>query len=158
MFWPGINKDIDIMISKCETCQKHKNRPSKEPMLIPELPVASWEKVEMNLFQKEKTTVCSDFPEMALLSNTSVNGVNHTCESILRHTMAYHFKSTVSTIKWKSEKGVHVLKQFLEKAFDRNSDPYLALQCGVSPAELLMNRKLRTTRPCYTQRQWDSKL
>lgn len=50
----------------------------------------------------------------------------------------------------KAEKGVHILKQLLKKAADRDSDPYLALlsyraspvEYGLSPAELLMNRKL----------------
>lgn len=58
-----------------------------------------------------------------------------------------------------AEKGVHILKQLLKKAADSRSDPYLALlryrasplQCGLSPAELLMNRKLRTTLPRYSK-------
>jgi len=58
----------------------------------------------------------------------------------------------------KAEKGVHIIKQLLKKATDSKSDPYLALlsyrttplECGLSPAEMLMNRKLRTTLPCYT--------
>lgn len=57
----------------------------------------------------------------------------------------------------KAEKGVHIIKQLLKKAIDSKSDPYLALlsyraaplECGLSPAELLMNRKLRTTLPCH---------
>lgn len=56
-----------------------------------------------------------------------------------------------------AEKGVHVLKQLLKKAAETDSDPYLALlsyratplQCGLSPAELLINRKLRTTLPSH---------
>lgn len=56
-----------------------------------------------------------------------------------------------------AEKGVHVLKQLLKKAAESDSDPYLALlsyratplQCGLSPAELLINRKLRTILPSH---------
>ncbi|XP_049342057.1 uncharacterized protein LOC125806165 [Astyanax mexicanus] len=55
----------------------------------------------------------------------------------------------------KAEKGVHIVKQLLKKAKDCNADPYLALlsyrasplEHGMSPAELLMRRKLRTTLP-----------
>uniref|UniRef100_A0A3Q2Q5W3 Integrase catalytic domain-containing protein n=1 Tax=Fundulus heteroclitus TaxID=8078 RepID=A0A3Q2Q5W3_FUNHE len=59
----------------------------------------------------------------------------------------------------KAEKGVHIIKQILKKTTDSKSDPYLALlsyraallECGLSPAELLMNRKLRTTLPCCSE-------
>jgi len=58
----------------------------------------------------------------------------------------------------KAEKGLHIIKHFLKKATDSKSDPYLALlsyrtaplECSLSPAELLMNRKLHTTLPWYT--------
>lgn len=58
----------------------------------------------------------------------------------------------------KVEKGVHIIKQLLKKATYSKWDPYLALlsygvallECGLSPAELLMNRKLHTTLPCHT--------
>ena len=60
----------------------------------------------------------------------------------------------------KAEKGVHIVKQLLKKAQESNSDPYLALlsyrasplEHGMSPAELLMGRRLRTTIP-YTAEQ-----
>lgn len=60
----------------------------------------------------------------------------------------------------KAEKGVHIVKQLLRKAQDSGSDPYLALlsyraspvEHGKSPAELLMERRLRTTLP-YTAQQ-----
>lgn len=52
-------------------------------------------------------------------------------------------------------KGVQIVKRLLKKASDSNADPYLALlsyraaslECGASPTELLMRRKLRTTLP-----------
>lgn len=70
----------------------------------------------------------------------------------------YDFKHVTSSPMYtqsnrKAEKGLHILKQFLKKAADSNCDPYLALlsyrasplECRLSPAELLMNRKLHTT-------------
>lgn len=58
-----------------------------------------------------------------------------------------------------SEKGVQIVKRLLKKAKDGKTDPYLALlsyraaplECGASPAELLMCRKLRTTLPQMQQ-------
>uniref|UniRef100_A0A669DPU9 Uncharacterized protein n=1 Tax=Oreochromis niloticus TaxID=8128 RepID=A0A669DPU9_ORENI len=57
------------------------------------------------------------------------------------------------------EKGVHIIKQLLKKTTDSQSDAYLALlsyrtatlDCSLSPAELLMSQKLRTTLPCCTE-------
>ncbi len=54
-----------------------------------------------------------------------------------------------------AEKGVQIIKRMLKKATETGSDPHLALlnyraaplECGKSPAELLMNRKLRTRFP-----------
>uniref|UniRef100_A0A3B3S2K7 Integrase catalytic domain-containing protein n=1 Tax=Paramormyrops kingsleyae TaxID=1676925 RepID=A0A3B3S2K7_9TELE len=66
----------------------------------------------------------------------------------------------------KAEKGVHILKQLLKMASDSNSDPYVVLlsyrasppECGLSPGELLMKRKLRTTLPNCLKRKTHSKL
>lgn len=83
----------------------------------------------------------------------------------------YDFKHVTSSPHYpqsngKAEKGVHILKQLLKKADESGSDPYLALlsyrasplECGLSPAELLMNRKLRTTLPSYSKQKRHPKL
>ena len=52
-----------------------------------------------------------------------------------------------------AERGVGIVKQMLKKATEETSDPYLALlnnratlfEGGMSPAELIMGRKLRTS-------------
>nr|XP_061820643.1 uncharacterized protein K02A2.6-like [Nerophis lumbriciformis] len=189
VYWPGINKDIDNMIGRCATCQKYRNKQTKEPMILPEVLTAPWQKVGMDLFYlkgKEYVVVIdyySNFPEMALLSSTSSNCVITHVKSIfarhgIPHTVVsdngpcfnskewqqfakhYDFRHVTSSPLYaqsngKAEKGVHILKQLLKKAVDSNSDPYLALlsyratplECGLSPSELLMNRKLRTTLP-----------
>lgn len=191
VYWPGLNKDIETLISKCETCQKHRSRQSKEPMVVMELPTSPWHKVGMDLFHfkgKDYLVVInyySNYPEMALLTNASAacvithvksifarHGIPHTVVSDngpcfnsvewQRFTEQYDFQHVTSSPHYpqsngQAEKGVHILKQLLKKATDSTSDPYLALlsyrasplQCGLSPAELLMNRKLRTTLPSY---------
>jgi hypothetical protein len=61
----------------------------------------------------------------------------------------------------RAEKAVHIVKQLLKKAQESNSDPYLALlsyrasplEHGMSPAELLMGRRLRTTIPYTAERK-----
>lgn len=184
---PGINKDIEAFISGCETCQKHRSKQSKEPMVAVELPIAQWHKVGMDLFHlrgKDYLVVIdyySNFPAMAPLTNSSSTWVITHAKSIFaRHGIPhivmshkdscfnskewqkfaelYDFKHVTSSLHYpqsngKVEKEVHILKQLLKKAADSDSDPYLALlsyrashlQSGLSPAEPLMKRKLRTT-------------
>ncbi len=63
----------------------------------------------------------------------------------------------------KADKGVHIVKKFLKKASEGKSDPYLAplsywatpLEHGASPAELLMNFKIKTMLPFRMNTKWD---
>lgn len=43
--WPGINKDSEEMILKCETCLTHHHKQTIEPVLTADLPTAPWQKV-----------------------------------------------------------------------------------------------------------------
>lgn len=192
VYWPGLNKDIETLISECETCQKHRSKQTKEPMIAMELPTAPWQKVGMDLFNfkgKDYLVVIdyySNVPEMALLTNmSSACVITHAKSVFARHgipnTVVSDNGPCFSSNEWQrfaeqydfhhvtsspyfaqsngqAEKGVPSLKQLLKTASDSNSDPYLALlsyraspiQCGLSPAEPLMNRKLRTTLPSYS--------
>uniref|UniRef100_A0A3Q2DFB3 Integrase catalytic domain-containing protein n=1 Tax=Cyprinodon variegatus TaxID=28743 RepID=A0A3Q2DFB3_CYPVA len=93
----------------------------------------------------------------------SDNGPCFSSREWQRFATQYEFRHVTASPHYaqsngQAEKGVHILKQLLKKAADSNSDPYLALlsyrasplQCALSPAELLMNRKLRTTLPSYS--------
>lgn len=65
-----------------------------------------------------------------------------------------------------AEKGVQIVKRLLKKAADNTEDPYLAilnyraspLENGLSPAEMLMNRKLRTRLPSATHKMEKSEV
>jgi len=152
-----VNKDIEKLISMCDTCQKHRNKQTKEPMMVTEVSTAPWHMVGMDLFHlkgKEYLVIIdyfSNFPEMALLSNTSSNCVITHAKSIFaRHGIPnivmsdngpcfsskewldfaeqYDFKHVTSSplhaqSNGKAEKGVHILKQLLKKAADSGSDP-----------------------------------
>lgn len=190
VYWPGINSEIEKMVSTCEVCLKHQNKQAREPMITTDLPQHPWQKVGTDLFHfhgKEYLLVVdyfSSFPEIALLSNPSSACVIQQMKSIFaRHGIPlvvvsdngpcynsrefqdfaahYDFRHITSSphhaqSNGKAEKGVHIVKQLLKKASEGKSDPYLALlsyratplEHGASPAELLMNRKIRTTLPC----------
>ncbi|XP_030587995.1 uncharacterized protein K02A2.6-like [Archocentrus centrarchus] len=189
VYWPGINRDIEEMVQKCETCLKHRYKQQKEPMLIADLPTAPWQKVGTDLFHlhgKDYLLVVdyySNYPEVAQLSSTSAqsvithmksffsrhgiphcvvsdNGPQFDCGEFRDFAVQYGFEHVTSSPLYQqangqAEKGVQVVKRLFKKARECNADPYLALlsyratalECGASPAELLMGRKLRTTLP-----------
>jgi len=52
IYWPGISSDIEQLISKCATCNTHRNKNTREPLLphsIPERPC--WQKVGSDIFE-----------------------------------------------------------------------------------------------------------
>lgn len=50
VFWPGVNKDIERLIGTCDIYQTHRNKQTKEPMIVTDVPTAPWDKVGMDLF------------------------------------------------------------------------------------------------------------
>uniref|UniRef100_A0A3B4UX38 Integrase catalytic domain-containing protein n=1 Tax=Seriola dumerili TaxID=41447 RepID=A0A3B4UX38_SERDU len=90
----------------------------------------------------------------------SDNGPQYDCGEFSEFAKQYGFQQITSSPLYpqangQAEKGVQIVKRLLKKASDSKPDPYLALlsyraaslECGASPAELLMHRKLRTTLP-----------
>uniref|UniRef100_A0A3Q2Q1F1 Integrase catalytic domain-containing protein n=1 Tax=Fundulus heteroclitus TaxID=8078 RepID=A0A3Q2Q1F1_FUNHE len=145
-------------------------------MAITEIPDEPWQKVGTDLFYLDGKNYLlvidylSNYPEIALLPNMSAACVIKHMKSIFaRHGIPqvfqdfakeYDFHHVTSSPLYaqsngKAEKGVHIVKQLLKKAQESHSDPYLALlsyrasplEHGLSPAEILMGRRLRTTLP-----------
>lgn len=92
VYWPGINADIDRMVSSCETCLKHQAKQPKEPLTITDLPEEPWQKVGTDLFHldgKKYLLVIdylSNYPEMALLPSMTATCVIRQMKSIFaRH-------------------------------------------------------------------------
>lgn len=51
VYWPGLNHEIEELVSKCETCQLFQNRQTKEPLTPHEIPARPWSKVGTDLFE-----------------------------------------------------------------------------------------------------------
>lgn len=90
----------------------------------------------------------------------SDNGPQFASQSFKDFAKSYGFEHITSSPLYPqsnglAEKGVQIVKRLLKKATETGSDPYLAilnyraspLENGLSPAEMLMNRKLRTRLP-----------
>jgi len=50
VFWPGMGKEIEEMISESDTCQEYRASNPKEPMIARQIPTRSWEIVAIDLF------------------------------------------------------------------------------------------------------------
>jgi hypothetical protein len=50
LFWPGLNAQIEDMVSKCSICNDHRMRNQKEPLKPHEVPSRPWAKVGTDLF------------------------------------------------------------------------------------------------------------
>jgi hypothetical protein len=53
LYWPGLNKQIEDVVSRCATCQKHRVNQQKEPLLPVEVPTRPWQTVATDLFDWE---------------------------------------------------------------------------------------------------------
>lgn len=78
MFWPGMNKDIEVTVQKCGTCNRYRPAQQKETLKGGEekSQLEPWEKVGMDLFVWEGSDYLvivdyhSNFPEVSKLANT----------------------------------------------------------------------------------------
>ena len=50
IYWPGINREIEDLISRCSLCSTHRNKQQKEPLIEHEIPDTPWTKVASDLF------------------------------------------------------------------------------------------------------------
>lgn len=50
VFWPGINKSIEEIVSKCSICQQYQRNNQPEPLMPHEVPQRPWQTVGMDMF------------------------------------------------------------------------------------------------------------
>lgn len=53
LYWPGMNREIEQYISRCDTCNSQSQAQAREPMVCHEVPVRPWEKIAIDLFEVE---------------------------------------------------------------------------------------------------------
>ena len=81
IFWPGMTKQIQDMISRCETCQQNRQSLHSEPMINHEIPNKIFAKVGVDLFEHELKTYLilvdyyTKFPEITELHNTTSKSI-----------------------------------------------------------------------------------
>ena len=63
VFWNGINRDIDVVVRKCATCQEVQRAQLREPLVPDETPLRAWQIVGTDLFviNRETYLLVSDY-------------------------------------------------------------------------------------------------
>ena len=63
IYWPGLNKQIEEMISRCSACQERRPAQASEPMISIPIPDTPWQHVAEDLFEVhgEKWLICVDY-------------------------------------------------------------------------------------------------
>ena len=56
IYWPCINRDIEILVKTCDICQENSKRNNKDPVLAREIPIFPWTVLEMDLFTLDDHT------------------------------------------------------------------------------------------------------
>jgi len=75
IYWPGLNKQIEDKVSKCEVCLKNRPKQQKEPLTTHPSPSLPWTKVGTDLFEHESSNYLimvdyySNFVEVAPLQD-----------------------------------------------------------------------------------------
>ena len=94
MFWPCMNRDIDLKIQGCGVCQKYRPAQQKETLMEGDNrdDLGPWDKVGLDLFVWDKHDYLiaidyySNFPEIARLNNTS-------SETIITHLKSFFLQA-----------------------------------------------------------------
>ena len=51
MYWPGMNSEIEDVVSRCQVCSTYQRSNPKEPLLSHPLPQRPWARVGADLFE-----------------------------------------------------------------------------------------------------------
>ncbi|KAL5506839.1 hypothetical protein EMCRGX_G008586 [Ephydatia muelleri] len=141
VWWPGVSKEIESLVKHCRICARTTTT-HKEPMIVSQPPDYPWQKVGSDLFEFKGHSY------IVLVDYFS------------RFLEAYGFVHMTSSPHYpqsngEAERAVQTAKRLL----GRSEDPFLAVLsynatpmpwCNLSPSELLMGRKLRSTIPQTT--------
>ena len=92
IFWPGMNSQIEQLVSTCPTCLHHANSNQREPLQPHDIPRRPWQKIGTDLFDwngKPHLIVAdyySRYPEVAELRDTKATTVIQNTKSFFsRH-------------------------------------------------------------------------
>ncbi|XP_064469774.1 uncharacterized protein K02A2.6-like [Ornithodoros turicata] len=152
VWWPGISANLQDFVQKCPTCQAHR-RPGAEPLLQTPLPLAPLKKAATEDVISKLEPIFARFGAPDVIR--SDNGPQLASHDFKRF-LSKHIRHVTSSPYYpqgngEAERTVQTAKMLLAKSpnvhhalLAHRSTPG---QCGYSPAELLMGRKIKSTVP-----------
>ncbi len=92
LYWPGMDRDIEITVASCSTCATYRRQNTKEPLISHPIPDRPWAKLGADIFDfggSDYIVVVdyfSKYPEVVKLMNKTAKGVI----AVLKPIMARH--------------------------------------------------------------------
>lgn len=156
VWWPGVSKDIERVVTSCPICAKA-STPHKEPLMYSPLPNHPWEKVGSDLFELNGATYLlvvdyfSRYIEVQKLSSTnsksvilalkaifsrhgvpvtfvSDNGPQYTSREMQEFAESYGFKQVTSSPHFPQSNGMAERSvKTVKSLLDKSNDPYMAI-------------------------------
>jgi hypothetical protein len=92
MYWPGIGKEIEEMVKRCQTCLKYQNSNSREPLKPHEIPSLPWYKIGVDLFtlDNDNYVVMVDYYSKFLFVEKLGKTTSHAIIGKLKKTFSVH--------------------------------------------------------------------
>ena len=87
IFWPGMNKSIDLMVDQCASCLMRRNNPARESLKPHTIPNRAWQKIGIDLFSyggQKFQIVCDYFSKWIETKNVQSNAVT---DDVINHLL-----------------------------------------------------------------------
>ena len=157
VYWPGMSKDIELVVSRCSVCEETSPALPREKLMVHEILGKPWEKVGMDLFRVQGrdfliiVDYLTDYFEISELMDTSASAVvQAVMQQFARHgipvwvhsdggsqfaareftifSQAWGFEHTVSSpYNSQSNSKAETAVKIAKRLFKRSKDPYLTL-------------------------------
>lgn len=91
LYWPGMLKEIEDMVSKCILCQKYAKSNTKQPLLSHKIPSLPWNKVGMDLafINGKNFLVMVDYMSKFIVAKQLSSTTSQSVKLAIEETIAY---------------------------------------------------------------------
>ncbi|UYV72120.1 K02A2.6-like [Cordylochernes scorpioides] len=166
VWWPRISQEFGELVRNCPNCIEERSNP-QQPLIVSDFPSRPWEKTITLDFQSWHCWRIKQHIQQLYIASQSLlameypkrldqdNGPQFGLE-FKKFAKEYGFHHITSSPRFPQSNGfIETMVKNIKNQLKKGRDPYLSLlgyrtaplENGYSPAELCMNRKLRTTVP-----------